>query len=78
MNHVGRWVFRSVVGLSLGFLGLPGCGGDSQSNPTTGGAGIPKRRGPVSSQMPTPGTAVKNTPAGRAGSRTAPAPTPKP
>jgi hypothetical protein len=64
MKQGKRLVFRSVIWLLLGFLGLAGCDSESsQATPATGGAGIPGNRGPVSSKMPKPGAAVKAKPA---------------
>ena len=74
MNHGSRLVLRSVVGMLLFIAGLAGCDAGG-SAPVTGGAGIPKNRGPVSSKMPKPGEPVKSNPVGPRARRAAPAPT---
>jgi len=71
MIHGSRSVFRIIAALMLGVLGLAGCENGDSSTAATGGAGIPKVRGPVSSKTPKPGAPAK----GKAAARV-PAPTP--
>jgi hypothetical protein len=71
MNHGKRLVFRSVVGLSLGFVGLTGCDSETSSTPVTSGIGVAGKPGPVSSKMPKRGAAGKTNPA-RPGGTNAP------
>jgi hypothetical protein len=63
MNDGKQLVFRSVVGLSLGFVGLTGCDSETSSTPVTGGVGVAGKPGPVSSKMPKKGAAGKTKPA---------------
>ena len=60
MNHGKRLVFRAVVGLSLGFVGLTGCDSETSSTPVTGGVGVAGKPGPVSSKIPKKGAAGKS------------------
>jgi len=71
MIHGSRSVFRIIAALMLGVLGLAGCENGDSSTAATGGAGIPKVRGPVSSKMPKPGAPAK-------GKAAAPVPAPTP